>query len=204
MLYTNDAIIKRKHKVEKAGKIISAFTYIFLSILLIYNASLIFQTILYPNKTPNVFGIKTYVIISGSMQPEINVGDIVIVKEVGIDTLKEGDVISFRQGQNIITHRISTIKNENGKIRLETKGDSNNVKDTSFTTENEIEGKVIYKIPQIGKISLLLHGKMALFLILVLTYIYISHTSFVTIRKNNRKVKRIKYEEEKFKKEHIE
>ena len=77
MLYTEEAIIKRKNKIHKRKKIIITIVYIILIPLLIYNVTLIIKSILKPNKTPDFFGYKTYVIVSGSMEPSLKIGDIV-------------------------------------------------------------------------------------------------------------------------------
>lgn len=149
MQYTDETIRKRKKKNDKIKKIIKTITYIVLVPLLIYNISLIIQALANPNKTPSFFGIKTYVIVSGSMMPELNIGDIVIVKSA--EDYQEGDIISFRQGQNVITHRISEIlKTENG-ILYKTKGDNNNTEDSGMIEIDAIEGKTIGKIPRYWK-----------------------------------------------------
>lgn len=197
MLYTQDAIKKRKNRAQIYRGIVSIIGYLLLIPLLIYNISLIIQAVREPNKTPSFFGIKTYVIISGSMSPEFEIGDIVIVKEVKERVLKQGDIISFRQGQKIITHRIIEVlqEEEKNKIVYKTKGDNNNTEDTGTVDYDSIEGIMIGKIPFIGKVSLLMQGKITLFAIAFLVYIYFSHIANVNKRENRRRVKRLKYEE---------
>ena len=64
------------------------------------------------------------------MMSKIEIGDLVFVKETDASTLKENDIIAFRDSENLVTtHRIISVINENGEISFETKGDSNNVKD---------------------------------------------------------------------------
>ncbi len=197
MLYTEEAIKNRKSKAQTIRKTISIIIYILLTPLLIYNISLIAQAITNPNKTPSFMGIKTYTIISGSMEPEFKIGDIVIVKETKEDEIKEQDVISFRHGQSIITHRIIAIEEIENKKTYKTKGDSNNVEDAESIDFALVEGKVIGRIPFLGRVSQLLQGKVTLIVIALMAYIYFSHASKVNRIKNRRKVKRLKYEEEK-------
>jgi signal peptidase len=194
MLYTTAAIKKRKETEKKVKSIITTIVYIVLIPLLIYNVVLIFQAIINPNETPSFFGIKTYVIVSGSMQPELDIGDIVVVKKVDQDKLSEGDIISFRQGQNIITHRISEIVVENGKKVYRTKGDNNNTEDSGTISYDLIEGKVVKKVDSLGKISLFLQNKIVIIFILILFYVYLSYSGAIKKRKNRRKEKRIEYE----------
>lgn len=195
MLYTEEAINKRMKKTQALKNKITIIAYILVIPMLIYNISLMIQAVVNPAKTPSFFGIKTYTIISGSMEPEIKIGDIVIVKESKQEDLQKGDIISFRQGQSVVTHRIiETEKTENG-VLYTTKGDNNNVEDKTKISIDLIEGKVIGHILYLGKISRLLQGKISVIIIAFMVYIYFSHTSKVSNIKNRRKVKRMKYEE---------
>lgn len=195
MLYTEEAIIKRKQKAQALKRVITITTYILIILLLTYNISLIIQAVVNPSKTPSFFGIKTYSIISGSMEPTIHTGDIVIAKETNKENLQIGDIISFRLGQSVVTHRIIGIEEtENGEVYT-TKGDKNNTEDKVEIKINLIEGKVIGRIPFMGKIAKLLHGNISIIVIILMVYIYYSHTSKVSRIKNRRKAKRMKYEE---------
>ena len=195
MLYTEEAIIKRKQKAQAFKRVIAITTYILIILLLTYNISLIIQAVVNPSKTPSFFGIKTYSIISGSMEPTIHTGDIVIAKETNKENLQIGDIISFRLGQSVVTHRIIGIEEtENGEVYT-TKGDKNNTEDKVEIKIDLIEGKVIGRIPFMGKIAKLLHGNISIIVIILMVYIYYSHTSKVSRIKNRRKAKRMKYEE---------
>lgn len=192
--YTNEAIIKRKNTKIKIKKYISIFVYIILIPLLIYNISLIFQAILKPNETPSFLGIKTYVIISGSMQPELNIGDVVVVKKVAEEKMQIGDIISFREGQNVITHRIIDIAEENENKLYKTKGDNNNSEDKTVISIDKIEGKVYTSIPYIGKIAILLQGKITLIIIIIIFYGYFVRSEKMKNKREARRLKRLEYE----------
>ena len=198
MLYTNEQIKKRIDKEKKKKKIIAVIVYILLTPIMVYNIALIISSIVKPNKTPSFLGIKTYVIISGSMEPNISVGDIVIARNIKNEEreLKIGDIISFRSGHSVITHRIVNIeKDNNGVLRIRTKGDSNNTEDGVDIIINNIEGKVIAVIPKIGSIVRLLHDRTVLMIFLVVVYIYIIKSFKKNQRENNRRLKRLKFEE---------
>ena len=91
MIYTIEEIEENQRKQKKRSKKIRIIVYIILIPILICNIILIIQSAIQPKETPELVGIKSYVIISGSMQPELNIGDIVIVKKV--EDLQEGDII---------------------------------------------------------------------------------------------------------------
>ena len=195
MLYTNEAIQKRQLRKKKIKKITRIVACTIIIPMLVYNISLIIQSIINPNKTPSFFGIKTYVIISGSMKPNYNIGDIVVAKNTNANSLKEGDVISFRQGQIIVTHRIIKVENSN-KLVFKTKGDNNNSEDSEEVTANLIEGKVVFKIPWIGNIALFFRGKIAIIVLLITYYIIATRANKKDKLKSRRRRKRIEYEME--------
>lgn len=196
MLYTDQEINKRLKIENRIRNILYGIMYAVLIIIMVYNISLIAQSILKPNKTPSFLGVKTYVIISGSMEPNIEIGDIVVVKAE--ENLDIGDVISYRKGQSVITHRITQInKNENGEIEYRTQGDNNNVEDEESIKPSNIEGKVIKIVPKLGKVTLILQNKVIIIFIFIIFYIYVSRNYKKNKKVNERHLKRLKYEEDK-------
>lgn len=199
MRFTNEAIRKRKKRAEVISKIFEVLIYCILVPIILYNIMLIVQSANDSNKTPSVFGYKTYVIISGSMTPYLEIGDIVLVKEIEQSELNTGDIISFRSGNSVITHRITNVEQDaKGNILYETKGDSNNSTDSNKVNFNEIEGKYIQKIPWLGNLALLLKNKIVLIWIILIFYMVYMHNSKVEqrrlMRKEKRRVLKDKYE----------
>lgn len=196
MLYTDQEINKRLKIENRIRNILYGIMYAVLIIIMVYNISLIAQSILKPNKTPSFLGVKTYVIISGSMEQNIEIGDIVVGKAE--ENLDIGDVISYRKGQSVITHRITQInKNENGEIEYRTQGDNNNVEDEESIKPSNIEGKVIKIVPKLGKVTLILQNKVIIIFIFIIFYIYVSRNYKKNKKVNERHLKRLKYEEDK-------
>lgn len=89
---------------------------------------------------------------------------------------KSGDIISYRKGESVVTHRISSIIEENGNVFIKTKGDNNNTEDSGTITIDSVEGKVINTIPKLGNIVLALQDKTVLIVVILFTYICISRT----------------------------
>lgn len=129
------------------------------------------------------------------MEPEYNIGDIVITKETASEELKVGDVISFREGESVVTHRISNEITENGKREFKTKGDNNNTEDYWSVSMNSIEGKVIGHIPALGKITLMLQDKVAIIFVILVFYVYLMRNHKIKMRNERRRNKRLQYEE---------
>lgn len=195
MDYTQQAVNDRRAKREKYRKVRRIITYIIIIPLLLYNIVLILQAVIKPQKTPSIFGIKTYVIVSGSMMPNLNIGDIAIIKEEKTENLKKGDIISFRRGKLVITHRIENVIITDVNREYVTKGDNNNVQDNEMVKEKEIEGKLIAKIPYLGKLTLILKNEIVIIIFFIIYYIYLVKNHQLNKKKEIRNQKRLKYEE---------
>ncbi len=95
-------------------------------------------------------GFSCFRVVTGSMEPQIPVGTILLCKSEDIADIKRGDIVCFSsraQSQRgmIITHRVVGIKTlENGEIRLETKGDANTVADTNPVDAQNLIGRVVW------------------------------------------------------------
>lgn len=202
MRYTNEAIKRRKRAENILKRKINILIYIILIPILIYNISLIIQAVIKTSETPNFLGIKTYVIISGSMEPNLQIGDIVIVKKVAQNELKQGDIISYRQGQSVITHRIAEVIDKEGEVEYKTKGDNNNAEDSGIISYEMIEGKVVKHISQIGKIAIILQKKGTIIFIILILYIYILYSSSIKKKRALRKLKREKFESKRLEEEY--
>ena len=98
--------------------------------------------------------------MSGSMEDTLSVGDIVVIKEA--KTYSKNDIVSFREGNSVITHRIIDIADD-GFI---TKGDANNAVDSEVVKQENVIGKEILIIPWIGYISIALKSPVGLILVL--------------------------------------
>ena len=155
----NVKIVKKKEPLIKLILgVISYALFIWLLlvgiVLLVYVADIKIKAARGDNSTPTY---NAYVVLTGSMLPDIQVYDVVVTKKMEPKNLKEGDIITFassdtRFAGTIITHRI--IKKyydaEKKEYTFQTKGDNNNVADSALVQSNNIFGKVVLKIPKLG------------------------------------------------------
>ena len=109
-------------------------------------------------------------------------GDIVIIKKVKVEKLNQGDVITFTQEGEVITHRITKIDVEESGTKYITKGDNNNTEDTIKVEHEDILGKEILTIPQLGKVMQLLNNKIILLIIILIILIW----AFIRIQKKEK------------------
>ena len=95
-------------------------------------------------------------VASGSMSPALEVGDLIIIQGTPPTTIQVGDIIVFDlpQGGRTI-HRVTRIQTlPNGTIQFKTKGDANPNEDLHWIPEQNVHGRVIYRIPYIGWLAL--------------------------------------------------
>ncbi len=96
----------------------------------------------------SIFGTSVFRVVTGSMEPEIPVGALLIAKQVEMGEIQERDIICYRSnepglGPAIITHRVVAVyQMPDGSIALQTKGDANPTADPNPVTEKQIIGRV--------------------------------------------------------------
>lgn len=187
MKYDIDSINRRKKRMQVLKKILSIFIIIF-----IYNIILIFISLENVSTGIGIFGYRAYIISSNSMEPTISLGDVVITKSYKKEKIYTGDVITFKQDGEVITHRILKIEDTNEGTVYTTKGDNNNIEDTEQITYSQIQGKSILTIPYLGKIILMLNNKIIVLIIilvfLILCFANIQKQEKIDIRREKKKI----------------
>ncbi len=96
------------------------------------------------NPMPMPFGFGAAVVLSGSMEPVLNIDDVIIVRET--DRFQVGDIVVYQSGRTLIVHRIVAKDGET----VVTQGDANNAADAPIVT-SAIKGKVIARVPAVGR-----------------------------------------------------
>lgn len=173
----NVKVVKEKIKPFKfISSVISYAIFIWLLLigltLLVYIADIKIRAAKGDNTPPTY---NAYVVLTGSMIPEIMPKDVVITKKRDAKELEVNDIITFvssdpRLSNIIVTHRIKNkyYDSTTGKYTFQTKGDNNNVEDFSLAQEQNVIGEVIYKIPKLGYIQELLATKGGLIIIILI------------------------------------
>lgn len=99
-----------------------------------------------------LMGYKFFSVSTGSMEPAYPVGTLVIVQPVAFDELSGGDVITFKSGGAVVTHRVTAIETDDRLIH--TKGDNNNTEDFAPVPYENVIGRVVYGVARVGCIVL--------------------------------------------------
>lgn len=135
---------------------------------------------------PSIFGNKFYIVLTGSMSPTIKVGDLVVVKEVKPEDIKENDIITFgsNSSDNITTHRVKEVLNDGQNIQYVTQGDANNVEDPIPVQSEVLLGRVNKVVPKVGTIILWIQ-KNILAVLIALVALIIGSCVITKILKSN-------------------
>ena len=146
---------------------------------------------------PNYFGYTFFEVASGSMQPALQINDVILVK-ITQEDLKKGDIVAFENEGTVITHRIVYI---DGDI-LTVKGDSNDVVDKPINTKQVI-GKMVKVFPSLGIWKMVLTDPkilLAIFITLILFDFALSYEGkpkLVKVSKKEKVAEEVTVEEEK-------
>ena len=127
---------------------------------------------------PFLIGYKPLVVLSGSMEPTFKTGSVIYYKHVLEEDIKVGDVITFKMGDSLVSHRVKSIENK----MYETKGDANNASDATRISYSDIVGKdAKISIPYLGFYVKYINDHMYILafivLILVLEFLFSNFNS---------------------------
>ena len=140
-------------------------------------------------ESKGIFGVKPYVVLSGSMDRVFPAGSVIFVKEIeDFDSLKVGDIITFKESTDsnkdtIVTHQIVRFveswdgeKNESYRSGLVTKGTENEEEDKeiySHKYEDVIIGEYVGHVAGVGYVIHFLQSKMGFFLLIAIPLVII-------------------------------
>ena len=135
---------------------------------LVFSVIIFVALILVISALPIAGNIKTLTVLSGSMEPAIHTGSVVVIKPVS--NYEVGDVVTFSLNSNQIptTHRITEIRVASGEMVYKTKGDANNSEDSREVFQKEVSGKVYFSIPYLGYLVDFVQKPFGLMLVVVI------------------------------------
>jgi signal peptidase I len=102
---------------------------------------------------PAVAGYRSFTVLSGSMVPELQVGDLVVDEPLAASEIRRGDVITFpdpEQAGRLITHRVRGIRIHGTTVDVTTRGDANNTVEQWSIAATGSVGRVVYRLPWLG------------------------------------------------------
>lgn len=139
----------------------------------------------FSNNRISFFNYRLFTVVSGSMEPEYEIGDVLIAKEKDPSTIKVGDAISYlgtigQFNDKVITHRVVNIeKDSDGKFLFHTKGDANLIEDP-VVHQDKLYGVVIYKTVILSNIYRVVGTSLGMFIFVVIPILYIIGSEFIS------------------------
>lgn len=126
--------------------------------ILIINCTLIIKSYVNKDEVPSLAGVFPMIVLTDSMYPAIESGDLIICHTAQAEEIAVGDVITFYDpmgsGTSVVTHRVLEIQNQDGELLFITKGDNNNVEDQVPVTAEELIGIYQSRIPALGNVAM--------------------------------------------------
>lgn len=199
MIEQNLVVLKKKTILEIIIDIFLICILIIASVITTLSGIIIMKKNLAPDEVPDIMGMKPFIVLTGSMEPEIKSGDLVVVKEANEKELKINDIIAFRYTKEdvVLIHRIVGIEENEGKILFTTKGDSNETEDKLNIEYKNIEGIYSFRLNGIGTIAMFIKTQpgIAISLLTIVT-IFISWQFIKSLKREKETEKRLRECEE--------
>ena len=157
---------------HKVLTIVGIVLCILLTPILLINLTLIAKSYINKDDVPNIGGTTPLIVLTDSMYPIIESGDLIICQSAEPEEIQVGDVIAFfdpaGNGTTIVTHRVIEVTEQNGELAWRTKGDNNNTEDRLAVTADKLvavyEGT---RIPGFGNVALFMQSTPGLIVCVV-------------------------------------
>ena len=157
----------------------------------------------------SIAGHSMFRVVTGSMEPTISVGALLICDDVDIEDVKVNDIVCFKSSLTVIkgkivTHRVVDVINEDGVIRLKTRGDANSIEDALYVTSSNLIGKVSWYSNQgniVAKVISFMSGQIGFLACIVIPVLLLGslalHHSMVNIQKELAILQQLELEHER-------
>lgn len=137
---------------------IGTFLCIILVPILVINCTLIAKSVLNKDEVPTLAGYMPLIVLTDSMYPTIESGDLIICRSGDAKDIEVGDIIAFfdpaGNGQSIVTHKVIEIATQDGDVAFKTKGDANNVEDKMLVPADKLVGVYQTRLAGVGNIAM--------------------------------------------------
>jgi len=170
--------MKKKPKLKWSKRLTNLGYWLVLAFLGTIAIFLVASTLNLPN------GYKLYTVQSGSMQPAIAIGSLVVSQPA--TEYKVGEVITFKNAAVPVTHRIQEIKNS----VYTTKGDANDSSDSRPVQPNEILGKIVFSLPWLGLPVAVAKTQAGFILLIVIPATIIVYSEILNIKNEIKNIRR--------------
>lgn len=185
----------KKLERTKGYKIIKSILKAILSFLVVVFVSVIFiQRV--SNNNITIGGYRIFTIVTESMVPKYQVGDMIISKEVDVSKINKGDDVVYIGSQGdfkdkIVTHQVIDIDIEGDMYYFHTKGIANTVEDPLVSGE-QVYGVVMHKFVLLSKISKLINNIYGFYFVIFVPFVVLLFFEIMDVIHSSEKSKKKK------------
>lgn len=163
----------KSSKLHKTLTVIGWVLCVLLIPILIVNCTLLVKSFINKDAVPDFAGTIPLIVLTDSMYPDIQSGDLIICQKTDARNVEVGDVISFydpaSNGSAVVTHQVIEILNEDGTLSFRTKGINNNTEDRlPVPAEKVIAEYTGIRIPGAGSLAIFMQSTAGLVVCVVL------------------------------------
>lgn len=176
--YVSDSSVNKEKQggktalTHKVMTIIGIVLCIVLIPILVVNITLIVRSYTNPDKVPNFGSVVPLIVLTDSMYPNIQSGDLIICETLEASEVNKGDVIAFfdpaSNGSAVVTHRVIEVTELNGEVAWRTQGDANNAADSSLVPGDNLVGRYKTRIAGAGNVAMFMQSTQGLIVCVIL------------------------------------
>lgn len=171
----------------KAISVVGIAVCVLLVFVLVVNITIIVRSYITPEKVPDFMGYKPFIVLSGSMEPAILAGDLIVTKVIAPENIVKGDIIAFRAEKNaVVTHRVTDVQTADSLTFL-TKGDANTGADAKAVSVGDLEGIYLWRAAGLGRFAMFLQTPIGMLLFVITPLCLFILYDIVSRNRRNRK-----------------
>lgn len=163
---------ERTSGIHKFWTVVGAILCVILIPILIVNCTLIFKGYTNSDEVPEIGGIVPMIVMTDSMYPEIQSGDLILSHKEDAENVKVGDIITFfdpaGNGTSVVTHRVAEITtDDDGNLAWITKGDANNTEDQAEVPAKNLVGVYQQRFAKLGNVAMFMQTTQGLIICVI-------------------------------------
>ena len=131
-------------------------------------------------------------VVSGSMEPTVGVGSMILTRPASVSDIEEGDIIAFKSDDktdSMVIHRVVDITYIDKVAQFRTKGDANIHEDRQLVPAESVEGRVILCVPRAGRVVTFLGTPQGIGMMLAVPVVLLTYGLFRNGKRNSREEK---------------
>lgn len=143
---------------------------------------------------PRIAGGTPYTVLTGSMEPDLPPGTLVVVRPVDAEDIALGDVITFQLESGkptVATHRVVAVGTRlDGEQVFTTRGDANGTPDRNPVRAVQVQGRLWYSVPYLGHLNSVLTGRQRQSAVLVVAALLVGYAAFMFVAAVRERIRR--------------